>query len=120
MKVDLGHIDDLPDDHCIAVADGRAIAIRTAEGPVVFPNRCLHQNSPLADGRVFDGKLTCPLHFWRYHLPSGAHVGGRGSLERYRVQVHDGQVSVDLPEPEPEMGMRERLLAHAREWERDR
>ena len=119
MRISIGQLQDLPANRCIAVADGRAIALRTDEGPLVFANRCLHQASPLADGMVFDGKLSCPLHFWRYHLPSGDHVGGEGSLETYPVEVCDGVVFADLPEPEPEMSMRERMLAHAREWDRD-
>lgn len=65
------------------------------------------------------GTLTCPLHFWRYRLPEGVHVGGEGRLTSYDTTIVDGEVIVALPDPEPELSMRERLLAHAREWDRD-
>lgn len=119
MRVGIGAIEAVPDDRCIAIADGAAIAIRVDDEVVAFQNRCLHQESPLAEGRVFGGQLGCPLHFWRYELPSGRHTGNRGTLPSYPVEVIDGEVFVEIPDPEPPMSMRERLLKHAREWERD-
>lgn len=119
MDVSAGRISDVPDDRCVAIGDGRAVVVRVDDEVVAFPNRCLHQDSPLADGRVFDGRLQCPEHFWRYHLPGGEHVGGEGRLQRFGVRVEDGHVVVDLPDPEPVLSLRERLLAHARDWDRD-
>lgn len=119
MDVTAGRISDVPDDRCVAIGDGRAVVVRVDDEVVAFPNRCLHQDSELADGRVFDGRLQCPAHFWRYHLPGGEHVGGEGRLQRLPVRVEDGHVVVDLPDPEPVLSMRERLLAHARDWDRD-
>lgn len=118
MDVVVGPLAAVPSDRCTAIADGAAVVVRVGEEVVAFSNRCLHQDSPLADGMVFDGRLTCPLHFWRYELPSGRHVGRMGALERYPVTVVDGQVVVALPDPAPPMSMRERLLQHAHEWER--
>ena len=120
MWVDAGEVGDIPSDRCVAVADGAAIAVRVGDEVVAFENRCLHQQSPLAGARVFGDQFGCPLHFWRYELPTGRHTGNRGTLPSYAVEVVDGRVLVDLPEPEPPMSMRERLLRHAREWNRDR
>ena len=36
----------------------------------------------------------------------------------YPVLVEDGVVIVEVPDPKPPKSMRERLLEHAREWER--
>ena len=116
----MGPLDDVPPDRCVAVADGAVVVVRVGDHVSAFRNRCLHKDSPLADGRVWDGALTCPMHFWRYRLPDGAHTGGRGALPRYVTEVADGQVYVELPDPGPPQSMRERLLAHARDWERDR
>jgi FMN phosphatase YigB (HAD superfamily)/nitrite reductase/ring-hydroxylating ferredoxin subunit len=104
----------------VAVADGRAIVARTEEGAVAFENRCLHQDSPLAGGQIKNGKLTCPLHFWRYLLPGGEHVGGQGALPAYPVEVIDGQVFVEVPDAEPALSFREQMLRHAAEWEASR
>jgi nitrite reductase/ring-hydroxylating ferredoxin subunit len=119
VDVDVGPASAVPADRCTAIADGAAVIVRVGAEVVAFPNRCLHQDSPLADGMVFRGQLTCPLHFWRYDLPSGEHVGRMGALERYPVAVGpDGRAVVTVPDPEPALSMRDRLLQHAREWER--
>lgn len=31
-----------------------------------FPDRCIHRNAPLSEGRVVGGQLQCPYHGWRY------------------------------------------------------
>jgi nitrite reductase/ring-hydroxylating ferredoxin subunit len=118
MEVDLGRVEDLPDDRCVSVADGRAVAVRVDGGVRVFQSRCLHKEASLAEGRIVDGKLQCPLHFWRYRLADGVHVGGLGALATYPVRVHEGRAVASVPDPEPEMSLRERLLAHAHEWDR--
>ncbi|MBF4767786.1 Rieske (2Fe-2S) protein [Nocardioides agariphilus] len=119
MRVSIGSLDDVPADHCVAVADGAAVAVRVDDGVVAFPNRCLHVGGALAGGRVWDGGLTCPNHFWRYRLSDGSHLGGSGSLPSYPTEVTaTGEVYVELPDPQRQLSMRERLLAHAREWER--
>ena len=119
MRVDLGALGAIPSDRCIAVADGRVVVARVGDDVVAFQNRCLHQNSKLEDGRIDNGKLTCPLHFWRYEAATGRHLGGRGTLESYPVEIVDGRVFVEAPDPEPVLSMREMMLRHAREWSRD-
>lgn len=116
----VGRLDDLPRGRCIAAGGGAAI-VAVVDGEVVaFENRCLHQESPLAGGTIRDGVLTCPLHFWRYRLPEGAVVGTpEATLLPYPVEVVDGVVSVEIPDPEPHVSMREQMLQHAREWKRD-
>lgn len=118
VRVDAGPLEAVPSDRCVAVGDGRAVIVKVDGAPVAFANRCLHQASELAGGRVLAGRLTCPQHFWRYDLPGGRHIGNRGCLVTFPTEVVDGHVIVELPEPEPAMSMRERLLAHAREWDR--
>lgn len=113
-----GRLDDLPTDRCVAVGDGSVVVVRTPEGVVAFRNRCLHKDSRLEGGRVVGTTLSCPQHFWMYRLPEGVHTGGRGTLPSYPVEVDDGEVWVEAPDPGPELSLRERLLAHAREWER--
>lgn len=119
MRISAGSIDDLPTDRCVSVGDGSVAVVRTRDGVVAFRNRCLHKESPLSGGRVRGDLLACPNHFWLYELPEGRHTGGRGTLPSYAVEVTDaGEVIVEAPDPEPPQSMRERLLAHARAWER--
>ena len=119
MRITLGPPDSVPDDHCVAVADGRAVVLRVGDEVCAYVNRCAHQDSPLAGGIVRDGVLSCPLHFWRYHARTGELVGTRRALERYPVEIVDGEVVVELPDPPPPMSLREQLLRRAREYDRD-
>lgn len=118
MRVSAGRVDEVPADRCVAVGAGKAIVARVGDEVVAFENRCLHQDSPLAGGRIRHGRLTCPLHFWRYRLPQGEHLGGEGPLTSYPVEILDGEVFVEVPDPEPELSVREMMLRHAREWRR--
>lgn len=115
MKVSAGPIGEISEKQCVAIGDGRAVVVRVNDQVVAFPNRCLHQDSPLAGGIVIDGVLVCPLHFWRYRLPGGQHLSG-ARLVSYPVTHQHGEVFVELPEPAPKLSMREMLLARAREW----
>lgn len=120
MLVPAGRLADLPTGTCVAVADGAAVVVRTDDSVVAFVNRCLHQDSPLTGGWVRDGVLSCPLHFWRYRVEDGSHIGGCDRLAQLPVHVTDGEVHVDVPAPEPSGSLREALLARARTYDRDR
>ncbi len=119
MRIPLGPVAAVPDDACVAVGDGRAIALRIGDTVCVYRNRCLHQDSPLAGGIVRNGVLSCPLHFWRYHADSGRLVGTRRDLEPYPVEVVDGEAYVELPDPPPPRSLREQLLERAQGYDRD-
>lgn len=36
---------------------------------------CPHLEGPLFQGSVADSKVTCPWHYWRFDLKTGARVG---------------------------------------------
>ncbi len=120
MLVSAGAFDELPTDRCVAVAGGRAVVAKVGDRAVAFENRCLHRRAPLAGGRIEDGVLICPLHFWRYRLPAGTTPGSGAALVSYPVTIEDGEVLVDLPDqPEDDRPMRDLLLDHARSWNRE-
>lgn len=59
-------------------------------------NQCTHQNSPLAEGRVRNGFISCPLHGVRFDLSTGE---PRGTLTRvpvktYAVRDEDGMIVI--------------------------
>lgn len=111
--------DDVPDDGCLPVADGRVLLARVDGRVVAWENRCLHRGTPLHTGVVRDGVLTCPAHFWRYDLATGCNVASGASLGAVPVEVtDDGEVLVWPPSPSAG-SMRDALLTHARAWSRD-
>lgn len=119
MRVPIGPVSAVASDHCVAVGDGTAVVVRVGDEVCAYRNRCAHQDSPLAGGIVRDGVLSCPLHFWRYHAATGQLVGTRRTLERFPVEVDDGEAFVVLPDPPPPMSLREQLLERARGYDRD-
>ncbi len=116
--VTVGAVDGLFDRHppstCMAVADGRAVLARHGDTIAAFVNRCLHQDAPLDGGWVGDETLSCPMHFWRYRLADGRHVGGRGRLTPLAVEEVDGQLRVEVPIVD-DVPVRELLRRHARQ-----
>lgn len=117
VTVDVAAVADVPVDRGLAVsAEGRPIAIfRLDDGLVAYQGTCLHRAGPLAEGDCRNGIVTCPAHWWRYDLRSGARIEAPGlRLHRYPVVARDGRVLVTVPIEEEEEGWRERLLRLAR------
>lgn len=66
-----------------------------------------------------DGCMICPHHFWRYRVDDGTLVGGNdAALERFDVEIVDGEAFVLLPPESVERPIRERLLDRARDYDR--
>jgi phenylpropionate dioxygenase-like ring-hydroxylating dioxygenase large terminal subunit len=83
---------------------------RARDGHVVaLLDRCLHRNSPLSAGDVFDDCLGCPYHGWTYdrtgkcvNIPSEGPSGGVPdglALEAFPVLEQDGLVWVWMGGP---------------------
>lgn len=119
MRVPVGPVDGVPDDRCVAVGDGRVVVVRVGRELRAFQNRCLHQDSLLDGGNVRNGVLSCPLHFWRYRVDDGSLIGSKRSLPRYPIDIVDGEAFVLLPDGEPDIPLRQRLLDRARDYDRD-
>ena len=112
-------VTELPPGSATTVRSGELeIAVFNVDGELyALDNACAHTGGPIVDGLVRDGAVTCPLHWWRYDLATGirrgaSHIG----QTTYPVAVDGTDVVVEVPEPVPELGMRERLLRHAAEW----
>jgi nitrite reductase (NADH) small subunit len=95
---------------------GRAALVTVVDGsPYALDDHCLHRDGRLSDGTVRGGVVTCPEHWWRYDLRTGARIDHPGDLlPSYRAREVDGWVEVDLPEADAPRSLREILLAHAR------
>ena len=119
MRVPIGPIDGIPDDRCVAVADGRVIVLRVGDELRAYENRCLHQESMLDGGTVRNGVLSCPLHFWRYRVGDGSLIGSKRSLPHFPIDVVDGEAFVLVPDPPSQGTLREQLLGRARTYDRE-
>ena len=77
--------------------EGESILLCNSGGShFAIRNQCTHQNSPLAEGRVRNGFISCPLHGVRFDLRTGE---PRGTLTRvpvktYAVRDEDGMIVI--------------------------
>lgn len=70
---------------------------RAGEGVTALDNNCPHAGGSLAEGRVGDGCVTCPLHNWKFDVRSGAGVSPtRGSVANFPTKIVNGKVLVQL------------------------
>lgn len=121
-RVDLGEAASLGEGEARAtIVDGRPIAVWRVDGALrAYSGACLHRGGPLAEGHVRDGIVTCPLHWWRYDLRTGALRGAPGArLAAYPVGEVGGRIVVEVPaaedRPAEATSIRLWLLRRARE-----
>ncbi len=114
--------EELADGGCRrAEFEGRAVLVAIVDGdPYAVSDTCLHREGRLSDGVFRDGVVTCPEHWWRYDVTTGARTDEPSqTLESYPARIEEGWVVVDFPPAEPARSLREVLLAHARGLELD-
>lgn len=97
--VPVATVASLQEGSCSVVhANGHTIALILHEGTIhAVDNRCPHMGFPLDRGTVRDGILTCHWHHARFDLESGGTFDPwADDVHTYPVEVHDGQVFVDV------------------------
>jgi nitrite reductase/ring-hydroxylating ferredoxin subunit len=64
--------------------------------------RCTHAGAPLSEGTLKDNILTCPWHYSRFNITTGAVIRGPAEdpLTLYRIKLENGQIFIDLPPDE--------------------
>lgn len=74
-------------------------------------NRCPHMGFPLHGSVCKDGIVTCPWHYARFDLASGGTFDSwADDVRSFPVQVHDGEIWVDLaPQVNPRVHHQQRL-----------
>ncbi len=96
---------------------GLAVLVTVIDGtPYAIDDVCPHNGASLAGGVIKEGIVTCPWHWWRFDLVSGACVNNPNVTQRnYATHITDeGLVTVEIPEGQAPMSIRATLLAHAR------
>lgn len=78
---------------------GRSYAVFDVEGELqVTDAACPHHGGPLAEGRIRDGVVTCPWHWYSFELRSGECRTAAGyQLRKYPVVSRDGMLYAELP-----------------------
>lgn len=83
------------------VGDERVAVFRYDGKISAVSSVCQHQNGPLGEGCVREGKITCPWHGYEYLPESGASPEPfTEKIPTFRTEVRDGQVWID-PQPLP-------------------
>jgi nitrite reductase (NADH) small subunit len=79
---------------CVEVG-GRQVAVFNVDGAFyAIDNTCPHRGGPLAEGELEGTAVTCPWHAWQFDLKTGESLTDDSRVDRFDVQVSDGQVLV--------------------------
>jgi phenylpropionate dioxygenase-like ring-hydroxylating dioxygenase large terminal subunit len=78
----------------VEIAGVPLVLWRSAQGLHAFRDRCPHRNYPLSQGRVENGRLTCPYHGWSF-AGDGActDIPGCGGADLSRLKAETVGVS---------------------------
>ena len=84
-------------------AGKQVLLIASGERVFAIANRCPHEGFPLSEGTEGpDCVLTCNWHNWKFDLATGKALVGRDPVRTYRVELHDGEIFLDLADPPAE------------------
>ncbi len=87
----------VPNSSCAIEVEGRSALLCNFGGThSAIQNECTHQESPLIDGRVRNGFVSCPLHGVKFNLATGEPQGKltRVPLETFEARDEDGMVVI--------------------------
>jgi nitrite reductase/ring-hydroxylating ferredoxin subunit/uncharacterized membrane protein len=78
-------------------AAGNDVMVYRADGTLcALADRCTHAGGPLHEGKVEDGRVTCPWHASTFNLADGSLVRGPATAPQpsYEARVQDGKIEV--------------------------
>jgi nitrite reductase/ring-hydroxylating ferredoxin subunit len=80
----------------------RLVLARTAQGYVVFNDRCTHRGGSLAGGVMIAGMVQCPWHGSQFDCRSGRVIAGPATepILTYQVAEQGGRVVLTFGVPE--------------------
>jgi len=82
-----------------AVANGlEVVLVRWEDEVYALEDRCSHQDFPLSEGSVEDGRLECVFHGAKFDIRSGKAVQlpAIKPVKTYPVEVRDDEIFVDV------------------------
>ena len=98
-----GSLDDIWAGEMTAVNLGASeVLLCNLDGTLVaYEDRCPHLASPLSEGALDDGVLTCGAHEWQFDARTGRGVNPASAcLRPYPVRLDGEQIFVGLREDE--------------------
>ena len=94
---------ELPGEGEVCEMAGGALCVARVGGEIaVMSNICPHNEGPLGQGMVEDGRVVCPYHGWAFDVKTGAALHDPDAhVPIYEAVVRDGQLLVrPLERPE--------------------
>ncbi len=83
--------------HKVEVENRGVILMRCPAGVRAYLDACPHQGTPLHDGDLYDGVLTCSLHLWEFDAATGEGINPCGEqLTVVDVRESGEAVEVDV------------------------
>lgn len=80
--------------------DGNAIVItKHREMIIAFNASCPHASGNLGDGQLYNGRIDCPVHAYRFDIATGIALWPPDEpvrLKQYQTKIIDDQVLVKL------------------------
>jgi nitrite reductase (NADH) small subunit len=91
---------DLPrEGEVCEMYEGRLCVARLNGQITVMDNICPHQEGPLGQGMIENGRVVCPYHGWAFDLKTGAELENPNEHVRiFESIVQDGSLMVRPPE----------------------
>jgi len=78
--------------------NGKKIAIFNQDGYHALDGICVHQDNPIAAGKLDGDIVECPSHFWHYNIKTGElqdYLKGV-KLQTYTVEERNDGIYIDL------------------------
>ena len=80
------------------VNGGRALCVANVDGTIcVLDGTCPHEEGPLGEGTIEDGKVVCPWHSYAFDVRTGvAENDPAVKAEVFEAKVEDGELRMKL------------------------
>lgn len=95
-------VSDIPVGEVRAVQCGaRSLAVSNIDGTLyAIDNRCTHDNGPLGEGRLRNGRIICPRHGAAFDAKTGRVLSlpAVRNVQAYEVTVDGDDVCVECPD----------------------
>jgi nitrite reductase/ring-hydroxylating ferredoxin subunit len=99
-SVKICNLDEVPDGthRGFEAAGIKVLLVRFGDQVFAYEDRCPHLGTPLSEGDMRDGKITCPLHRWLFDARTGDGIRPKGKKMRaLAVTVEGGEIKVEVP-----------------------
>lgn len=89
----------------LSLADKKIVLTYSQKKFGALNNKCNHMGGPLSKGRLKDGCVVCPWHYWQFNSTTGESVSveaskhftsSAGSVPHFPVKEEEGSLYIDL------------------------